>query len=152
MLPSTLMSHVVNGRWVGWNAHVRSTTASAPRKCCATCGDRTSAASNRVFAGCHDDGVRRATPTISVIAGSAASASTTLVPTFPVAPTTTTFMSFLSVFFGARLAHGASQLVPSSLFTQGNRHAPAFYDRGALRSSLLRPPARASDARRNRFG
>jgi hypothetical protein len=53
-----------------------------------------SAASNRVLAGRHEEGVRRATPTISVTAVSAASASTTLVPTFPVAPMTTTFMSF----------------------------------------------------------
>ena len=63
-------------------------TASAPSNVADRSSRSTSAHTQRVF-GTRQAVGRRAIPTISSTAGSAASACTTLVPTLPVAPVTT---------------------------------------------------------------
>src|SRR5690606_26105565 len=91
MLPSTLVRQVVAGPCVGWKAHARWTTASAPANASpsgARSEDRSTAV-HRVFGG-DQSGIRRASPTTDATSGSAARARTTAVPTLPVAPVTTT--------------------------------------------------------------
>lgn len=91
MLPSTLVRQVVAGSCVGWNAHARCTTASAPasRPASWACSDDRSTAAHSVFGG-DQSGTRRASPSTDSTSGSSASRRTTLVPTLPVAPVTTT--------------------------------------------------------------
>ena len=67
-------------------------TACAPRKIGPRSDEVTSALTNSLLPNARR-GSRRATATISVTDASADNARTTLVPTFPVAPVTTTFMS-----------------------------------------------------------
>jgi hypothetical protein len=68
-------------------------TASAPAKTEPRSEVRMFASTQLVFAGVQE-GARRATPTISSISGLSLNARTVLVPTFPVAPVTTTFIFF----------------------------------------------------------
>src|SRR5215211_3907708 len=63
-------------------------TASASRKCGVSSSAATSAATHLVF-GTSSCGRRRAMPTTDSTSESAASAASTLVPTFPLSPTTT---------------------------------------------------------------
>src|ERR1041384_768787 len=69
-------------------SHARCTTTSAPRKIGTRSVAETSAAPHVVFDR-SSEGTRRARPTTDSIGGSHSSASTTLVPTLPVAPVTT---------------------------------------------------------------
>src|SRR5436190_16819822 len=75
----------------GWIAQARWTTASAPRKCGASSSTATSAVAHSTFGTCKA-GSRRARPRTESTSESRASAPTRLVPTFPVAPTTTTLI------------------------------------------------------------
>src|SRR5215207_6225183 len=88
-LPSTLTAWVVRSSREGWISHDSEITASAPAKCGRRSSRVTSATAKSAF-GKARWGRRRASPTTRSTAGSSASAASTLVPTFPVAPTTTT--------------------------------------------------------------
>src|SRR3954453_1844357 len=90
--PWTFVSQSLSRSRPGWISHARWTTASAPRKCGTRSSRTTSAAVHSTF-GTRSSGSRRATPSTDSTAGSAASARTRLVPTLPVAPTTTTRIS-----------------------------------------------------------
>src|SRR5690242_5340304 len=72
-------------------SHARCTTASAPRKCETRSELRTSA-SRHSTPSTDAEGRRRANPSTLVTSGSFTRARTVLVPTLPVAPTTTTRM------------------------------------------------------------
>ena len=84
-LPWTLTALEHGASREGWISQARWTTASAPANSSSSGARVMSAATNVVLGACQSVW-RRARPTISVTAGSAASAETTLVPTLPVAP------------------------------------------------------------------
>src|SRR5690606_18535064 len=88
-LPTAFTCQVSSGSWLGWKSQARWTTASAPASTGSSASVATSAATNRPGAGRSTAGCRRATATTSVTSGRRVSSSTTLVPTLPVAPTTT---------------------------------------------------------------
>src|SRR5690606_33752067 len=88
-LPTAFTRQVSSGSWLGWKSQARWTTVSAPASTGSRSSVATSAATNRTDGGQSTAGARRATATTSVTSGRRASSSTTLVPTLPVAPTTT---------------------------------------------------------------
>src|SRR4051794_11123670 len=90
-LPSTLVARVTDSSREGWINQARCTTASAPRNVGLRSAFAMSAWTQRVF-GSVSFGARRLMPTISSTAGSATSARSRAVPTFPLAPVTTTRM------------------------------------------------------------
>src|SRR3954465_13047769 len=73
----------------GWISHARWTTASAPRKSGTRSDAAMSARANSTL-GTARRGARRASPSTDSTRSSPASAPSRLVPTLPVAPTTTT--------------------------------------------------------------
>src|SRR5215211_609992 len=90
-LPSTLTSWSCCLSRPGWISQARCTTASASWNS-GRSGLRAMSACRHVVFGNDRAGIRRATPSTESIAGSAASERRTLVPTFPLAPSTTTRM------------------------------------------------------------
>src|SRR5215207_3416024 len=104
------MRQVVTGLWVGWNSQARWTTTSALWKRGASSSRLVSTVAHSVFGACHAGG-RRARPSTELTAGSSASDWTRLVPTFPVAPTTTTRMRS-----GFPWQAGGNPVVPGQLF------------------------------------
>src|SRR3954447_26799323 len=91
-LPTTFTDSVSDSSREGWMAHARCTTASAPANSLVRSADRTSAAAHSTF-GSSREGRRRAIPRIESTSASSTRDDRTLVPTFPVAPTTTTLMA-----------------------------------------------------------
>ena len=115
-LPSTLIRSSVTASREGWIAQARWMTASAPSKIAPRSAVRTLASTQLVFGGAQV-GSRRASPTISSISWLSLRAWTVLVPTFPVAPVTTTFIFFLAFrrSGGSELARSERRTAPLGL-------------------------------------
>src|SRR4051812_41824053 len=125
-LPSTFVARVTSSLREGWISQARWTTASAPENRGSRAPRVMSAAAQSVLAKLID-GSRRATPSTESTAGSCASACSTLVPTFPVAPTTTTRISALERGVGeprAQLRDRLEHRHRAGLLELGAREAP----------------------------
>src|SRR3989337_1393287 len=91
IVPATFVIHCLVRSREGWMIQARQTTASAPRRSGARSSVTTSAEAHSTFS-TFRFGSLRATPRTDSTCGSIESERSTLVPTLPLAPTTTTLM------------------------------------------------------------